>query len=145
MKEDEIERLIEKYKEGNSTLNEEQFLFDHIKNSEPSLEAWSTFVKNNKKETPNNFNDTLWESFQNKKIGERKRIVGIMSVAASVIVLISLFIASPKQKEQSNSEKERLLNQALTMFDSNEEEKIQRTIFYENEMVIVYLAIEKSN
>ena len=42
MKEDEIERLIEKYKEGNSTLNEEQFLFEHIKSSEPSLEVWST-------------------------------------------------------------------------------------------------------
>ncbi len=138
MKEDEIERLIEKYKEGNSTLNEEQFLFDHSKNSEPSLEAWSTFVKNNKKETPNNFNDTLWESFQNKKIGKRKRFVRIISAAASVILLISLYIASPKQKEVSYSEKEDLLNQALNMVYNSEPSEIQQSIIYENEMIIIY-------
>tara|TARA_B110000914_G_scaffold218209_1_gene225239 strand:+ start:427 stop:852 length:426 start_codon:yes stop_codon:yes gene_type:complete len=138
MKENEIERLIEKYKEGNSTLNEEQFLFDHIKNSEPSLEVWSTFVKNNKKETPNNFNDTLWESFQNKKIGKRKRFVGVISVAASVILLISLYITSPKQKEVSYSEKEDLLNQALNMVSNSEPSEIQQSIIYENEMIIIY-------
>ena len=138
MKEDEIERLIEKYKEGNSTLNEEQFLFDHIKNSEPSLEAWSTFVKNNKKETPNNFNDTLWESFQNKKIGKRRRFVGVISAAASVILLISLYIASPKQKEVSYSKKEDLLNQALNMVSNSEPSEMQQSIIYENEMIIIY-------
>lgn len=142
MKEDEIERLIEKYKEGNSTLNEEQFLFEHIKSSEPSLEVWSTFIKNNKKETPNNFNDTLWESFQNKKIGKRKRFVGVISAAASVILLISLYIVSPKQKEVSYSEKEDLLNQALNMVSNSEPSKIQQSIIYENEMIIIYTASE---
>ncbi len=138
MKEDEIERLIEKYKEGNSTLNEEQFLFDHIKNSEASLEAWSTFIKNNKKETPNNFNDTLWESFQNNKTGKRKRFVGIISAVASVILLISLYIASTKEKELSYSEKEDLLNQALNMVSNSEPSEIQQSIIYENEMIIIY-------
>ena len=142
MKEDEIERLIEKYKEGNSTLNEEQFLFDHIKNSELSLEAWSTFIKNNKKETPNNFNDTLWESFQNKKIGKRKKFVGIISAAASVILLISLYIASPKQKELSYSEKEYLLNQALNMVSNSESSEIQQSVIYENDMIIIYTTTE---
>ncbi|NMH89618.1 hypothetical protein [Flavivirga algicola] len=138
MEEDKIERLIEKYKEGNSTLNEEQFLFDHVKNSELSLEAWSTFVKNNKREVPKNFNDTLWESFQNKKIGKRKRFIGIMSAAASVILLISLLIASPKQKELSYSEKEDLLNQALNMMSNSEPSETQQRIIYENEMIIIY-------
>lgn len=142
MKEDEIEILIEKYKEGNSTLNEEQFLFDHIKNSEPSLEAWSTFVKNNKKETPNNFNDTLWESFQNKKIGKRKKFVRIISAAASIIVLISLYIFSPKQKELSYSEKEDLLNQALNMVSNSVPSEIQQSIIYENDMIIIYTTTE---
>ncbi|TGV00490.1 hypothetical protein [Flavivirga rizhaonensis] len=142
MKEDKIERLIEKYKEGNSTLNEEQFLFDNAKNSEPSLEAWTTFVKNNKKETPKNFNDILWESFQNKKIRKRKIFFGIMSAAASVILLISLFIANPKQKELNYSEKEALLNQALNMVSNSGLAEIQQSIIYENEMVIIYTTTE---
>jgi hypothetical protein len=142
MKEDEIERLIEKYKEGNSTLNEEQFLFDNAKNSKPSLEAWSTFVKNNKIETPKNFNDILWESFQNKKIRKSKRLLGIISVAASVILLISFFIANLEQKELNYSEKETLLNQVINMAASSGLKEIQQSIIYENEMVIIYTTTE---
>ena len=142
MKEEKIERLIEKYKEGNSTLNEEQFLFDHVKDSELSLEAWFTFVKNNKRVTPNNFNDTLWESFQNKKIGKRKRFVRIISAAASVILLISIYIAYPKQKELSYSEKEDLLNQALNLVSNSDLTDIRQNIIYENDMVIIYTTPE---
>ncbi len=142
MKEDEIERLIEKYKEGNSTLNEEQLLFDKTQNLKPSLEAWSTFVKKNKNETPKNFNDTLWESFQNKKTKRHRRFVGIMSTAASVLLLISLYIASPKQKELNYSEKEALLNQALNMVSNSEPSEIQQNIIYENEMIIIYTTTE---
>ena len=40
MKEDEINKLIEKYKERESTLDEEQFLLDHVDESEPSLKLW---------------------------------------------------------------------------------------------------------
>ncbi|PPK95433.1 hypothetical protein LY01_01020 [Nonlabens xylanidelens] len=142
MKEDEIKRLIEKYKEGNTTLNEEQFLFNHTKDSVLSLEAWSNFIKNNKKETPTNFNATLWESFQNKKIGKRKRFVRIISAAASVILLISFYIASPKQKGLSYSKKEDLLNQALNMVSNSEPSETQQNIIYENEMVIIYTTSE---
>lgn len=142
MKEDEIKRLIEKYKEGNTTLNEEQFLFNHTKDSELSLEVWSNFIKNNKKETPTNFNATLWESFQNKKIGKRKRFVRIISAAASVILLISFYIASPKQKELSYSKKEDLLNQALNMVSNSELSETQQNIIYENEIVIIYTTSE---
>jgi|SRR5680860_564689 len=142
MKEDKTERLIKKYKEGNSTLNEEQFLFDNAKNSEPSLEVWSTFVKNNKTETPENFNALLWESFQNKKIRKRKIFVGIMSAAASVILLISLFLANPKQEELNYSEKETLLNLALDMVSNPGLVEIEQNIIYENEMVIIYTTTE---
>ncbi|MEP1487383.1 MAG: hypothetical protein ABJK28_03035 [Algibacter sp.] len=142
MKEDKIERLIEKYKEGNSTLNEEQFLFDNVKNSKPSLEAWSTFVKNNKMETSKDFNDILWESFQNKKIRKRKIFIGIMSAAASIILLISLFIANPEEKELNYSEKEALLSLALNMASNLGLTDVQQNIVYENEMIIIYTTTE---
>jgi len=142
MKEDEIERLIKKYNEGNSTLNEEQILFDNTKNSKPSLEAWSTFAKKNKIETPKGFNDTLWESFQNKKIRKRKVYVGIIAAAASVLLLISLYIVNPKQKELDYSEKQALLNQALNMVSNSGLVEIQERIIYENEMIIIYTSTE---
>lgn len=144
MKEDEIEKLVKKYKEGNSTLSEEQFLFDHAKNTKPSLEAWSTFVKNNKNEIPNNFNDRLWGSFENKKIGKykRRKVVGILSTAASVLLVISFYIANSKQKELSYSEKKALLNEAVAMVSSSKTPVIHQSVIYENEMVVIYTAIE---
>ena len=139
MKEIEFEKLVEKYNEGDSSLKEEQLLFNNAKNSEHSLEAWSTFVKNNKKEIPKDFNETLWESFQNKKIRKRKIFIGIMSAAASVLLLISLFITTPKQKELNYSEKEVLLNQAINMVSNSE---IKKNIFYEDDMIIIYTTTE---
>ena len=139
MKEIEFEKLVEKYNEGDSSLKEEQLLFNNAKNSEHSLEAWSTFVKNNKKEIPKDFIETLWESFQNKKIRKRKIFIGIMSAAASVLLLISLFITTPKQKELNYSEKEVLLNQAINMVSNSE---IKKNIFYEDDMIIIYTTTE---
>ena len=139
MKEIEFEKLVEKYNEGDSSLKEEQLLFNNAKNSGHSLEAWSTFVKNNKKEIPKDFNETLWESFQNKKIRKRKIFIGIMSAAASVLLLISLFITTPKQKELNYSEKEVLLNQAINMVSNSE---IKKNIFYEDDMIIIYTTTE---
>ena len=139
MKEIEFEKLVEKYNEGDSSLKEEQLLFNNAKNSEHSLEAWSTFVKNNKKEIPKDFNETLWESFQNKKIRKRKIFIGIMSAAASILLLISLFITTPKQKELNYSEKEVLLNQAINMVSNSE---IKKNIFYEDDMIVIYTTTE---
>ena len=59
-----------------------------------------------------------------------------MLVAATVALLISLFAG--KLNEQSYSEKEILLNQALNMFNNTEQKKVQHNLFYENEMIIVY-------
>ena len=142
MKENEYKNLIEKYKEGSSTLKEEQFLIDNANHSEPSLEAWYTFVKKNKTETPKGLNDKLWKSFQKNKTSKKRRFIRVLSAAASVLILISFFITTLGQEEQSYSEKERLLNQALGMFDGFEQEEVQHNVFYENDMIILYTTIE---
>ncbi|MEM6318428.1 MAG: hypothetical protein AAF960_12215 [Bacteroidota bacterium] len=142
MKRDEREKLIAKYREGISTLEEENFLFNNAVHSEPSLEAWSLFVKNNKIEAPENFNDSLWISFQNKKVKKRRRFISVLSAAASVLLIISFFAINKSSEKQSYAEKERLLRQALEMFDDLKQKEIQQTIFYENEMIVLYTIIE---
>lgn len=138
MKDDEIEKLIEKYKDGNTTLSEEQLLFDDAKALNPSLQAWSTFVKNNKIETPNNFNDDLWKAFQNRKNRKRKITFGMMSAAASIVLLLSIFTGVTKDKAQSYTEKEALLNEAIEMVSNYDSEVNQQHIIFENDMVIIY-------
>ncbi len=142
MKESKIAKLYEKYKEGDTSLNEERFIFDNAKDSEPALEVWSTFVKNNEVIAPQNFNDELWESFHNKRNKKRKIAGFIMSAAASALLLITLFVGNSRQGELSYSEKEALLNQALNMFPNTTHEVIERNIIYENEMIIVYTTNE---
>lgn len=138
MKEEKNENLIEKYKAGASTLHEEQFLFDNAEKSKSTIEAWATFVKRNKREAPENLNGTLWESFQNRKIRKRRIITGIISAAASVILIIALFIGNAGQEKLSYSEKEAFLNEALNMFAGIEQTQTQQNIIYENDLIIIY-------
>ena len=142
MKEKKIEKLIEKYEVVASTLQEEQFLFDNAENSKSWIEAWSTFVKRNKKEAPENFNDKLWNSIQNRIIKERRGKMRIISAAASVLLIIALSIGNLIQKELSNNEKEALLNQALSMFADSEQEITMENILYEDEIIIIYTSLQ---
>lgn len=142
MKENKIKNLIEKYEAGASTLSDEKILFDNAENSKPTIEAWSTFVKRNKKEAPQNFNDILWESFQNRKIKKHRLLVGIMSAAASVLLIIFLFIGHTGQKKLSYNEKAAFLNEALNMFSGTEQVQTQESIIYENEFIIIYTSSE---
>lgn len=142
MKDEKINKLIEKYVAGASTLQEEQFLFDNAENSRSMNEVWYTFVKRNKREAPENFNDTLWNSFQNRTIRKRRLKIGIMSAAASVILIITLFIGNQVQNKLNYNEKEALLNQTLNMFADSEQETPKENIIYEDKMIIIYTSFE---
>ncbi|NRD23922.1 hypothetical protein HNV10_11750 [Winogradskyella litoriviva] len=142
MKEDKTKVLLKKYKEGYTTLDDEQFLLDKTSGITPSLDAWSTFVKNNKIETPHNFNEKLWESFQNKKNRKRKVFVGIMSAAASLLLFITFIITNQKQEELNYSEKEALLSLAKEMVSNSDSTDNEKNIIYENDMVIIYTTKE---
>ena len=142
MKEAEFKKIVEKYKEGDSSLDEEKLLFNHADFSDEGLDAWSAYVNGNKTETPKDFNETLWESFQNKKTRKRRVFAKIASVAASVVLLISLFIGNIGEKELSNSEKEISLYEALEMFPETEPNEIQQIVFYEDEVITIYTIIE---
>ena len=143
MEENKAERIIKKYKEGQSTLSEEQFLFDNTENLKPSMKAWSTFVKNNQTETPKDFNEHLWKSFETKKNRKRKLLIGAMAVAASVSVLIALFLTHPAPDELNYSEKEALLNIAREMVNQTDLAEIEERVIYENDIVIIYTTKEK--
>ncbi|WP_400079348.1 hypothetical protein [Winogradskyella sp. R77965] len=143
MKDDNTERLIKKYKEGQSTLNEEQLLFESTENLEPSIDAWSTFVKHNKKEIPEDFNAQLWQSFEKRTNKKRKVFVGILSAAASVVLLVSLFLFNQNHDEMSYAEKETLLNLARDMVYNTDSAEVEERIVYENDIVIIYTTKEE--
>jgi len=137
MEEAEFERIKEKYKEGNSTLSEEKYLFANAEDIDTSLEAWSVFIKNNQTNVPKDFNEKLWQAFENKNNRKRRKLVWLMSVAATVVVLFALALGGIREQKLSYSEKEILLNEAIDMFNEvNEQEKV----FYEDDLIIIYTA-----
>ena len=138
----DIEKLFTKYKEGYSSLEEEEILFNTTKEIKPSLKAWSVFVRTNKTKTPENLNDRLWESFERKKINKRRFTIGVLSVAASVIFFVSLLVYNFRTEKLTFSEEEVLLHQALQMFPNESQKEMKPTIIYENEMIIVYKTLE---
>ncbi|MEO1548396.1 MAG: hypothetical protein AAFU74_16750, partial [Bacteroidota bacterium] len=81
MKESKLKKLLEAYKAGKTTLEEERLLLEQTKETEPLWEAWSTFVKNNKIVPPKDLNDRLWESFEPKTRSRRKKVVVMLSAA----------------------------------------------------------------
>lgn len=142
MNEKGIEKLTKEYEAGASTLNEEQFLFDNAENSHSISEVWSTFVKRNRIEAPEGFNDKLWNSFQRRTVRKHRFKISVISVAASIILIIALSIGDFGQKELSYKEKEALLNEALDMFVEPEHEVTQERILYEDETIIIYASLK---
>ena len=138
MSEENIKNIIKKYTSGTSTLEEEKMLFTSAKKTNESLKIWADFVKQNQKEIPENLNDKLWESFEEKTKKSHKFKIGVLSAAASISLILSLFIYNNNQNTLSETEKQALLNEAKSMFiEPNKEKVIYRKIL-ENDLVIVY-------
>lgn len=136
MKESDIDRLIAKYKEGKTTLEQEQYL----RENSPELEAWASYIDNNRIVTPEDLNKTLWESFETKKSNKTKLVTIFTAIAASLLLLLTLNGGVWGSQELSFEEKQALLEEAINMFPTQGVD--QQDIIYENEMIIVYTTLE---
>ncbi len=139
MNADKLKYLIERYESGVSTLEEERMLFDHFENSDSSLGAWATFVKQNKSDVPRDLSESLWQSFEGRKPRKSRLLIKLFSAAAAVLLAIVIFIGFPTNDKQSYSEKEALLNEARNMFTKNDSPKYYKNeIIYETDEMIIY-------
>jgi hypothetical protein len=140
MKEGNIKNLITKYKLGTSSLKEEALLFDNVDDSETTIKTVATFVKKNKKVAPDNFNNDLWKSFDKKTTQQNRFKIGLISAAASIILISTLYINTISDKGLSYGEKEALLNEAKNMFTKQKVQPIR--VLIESDLIIVYTKIE---
>ena len=139
MNADKLKHLIDKYESGATTLEEERMLFDHLENSDTSLGAWATFVKQNKSDVSRDLNENLWQSFEGRKPRKSRFLVKLLSAAAAVLLAMGLFIGFPTNDKQSYSEKEALLNEARSMFTKSDHPKYYKNeIIYETDEMIIY-------
>lgn len=136
--------LMKKYAAGHSTLKEEAFL---IKNStdKKSLETqWLRYVNGKKKIPAADLNAKVLEAInkKEKKSQSRKLVVGFMTIAASLLLLLIYFRPEPIPETKSLEEKQALLKEALAMFDNNSINKKNKKVLYEDEIIIIYATSE---
>ncbi|MFK8060764.1 MAG: hypothetical protein AB8B78_11825 [Polaribacter sp.] len=142
MKEEHIKNLIEKYKSGTTSLEEEKVLFESDVILDESIQKISTFIKNNKKKSPDNFNEKLWESFEEKTKKPNRFQIGLWAAAASILLLVSISISNYNEDKLTISEKKALLNEAKSMFAASNKTEEKYDIVFENELVVVYTKSE---
>lgn len=145
MKEETIKNRIEKYKNGETSLEEDKFLFDEVDENQLEMKLLSDFVKENKVKIPANLNDRLWKSFDEKTAKKNRFKIGFFSAAASIVLVLSLFLYNNTQNKLSETEKAALLEEARNMFEDTPKEKEVYTKILENELVIVYTKTSVEN
>lgn len=142
MSEEHINNLIKKYKEGESSLEEEEFLFETVDESNPEMKSVSIFVKKSKIFAPSNLNNKLWESFEKRNNKSKRLKIGIFSAAASIVLISTLLITSFSGNQLTYNEKEALLNEAKNMFLEFDKSKSEYSVLVENDLLIVFTRIE---
>ncbi|MBN2237492.1 MAG: hypothetical protein JW729_08020, partial [Bacteroidales bacterium] len=91
-------------------------------------------------EAPANLESRVWDSIQAKQNGRRRILLSAISVAASILIAVLLFVYSsrPIAGEMSYQEKEAGLKEALALTDNTENLQYGIEIIYEDESIVIY-------
>ncbi|WP_299666093.1 hypothetical protein [uncultured Polaribacter sp.] len=142
MKEGAIKNLIEKYKAGTSSLVEEKNLVENLDKLEPTLKIWFAYVKMNKNEVPKDLNAKLWKSFEKRNIRKPKFRISTISIAASILLVIAIYIGNGTNNKLNYRKKEALLKEAQNMFKEPIQNKQIHNIIVESDLIVVYTKTE---
>jgi|GEM_PF-1277840 len=145
MKDKRLKDLIAKYQETQSRTAEERLLRERIDKSDPAMHSWSKFVNAHKAKVPEQFTDKQWEKFNKHIASTPQFVIRIVSIAASILVLMTLYFSfSNPQDELSYEEKASLLKQAKNMLPEQNQEIATQDIIYEDHSIIIYTTTEKN-
>ncbi|RCS26540.1 hypothetical protein DUT90_12345 [Polaribacter sp. WD7] len=143
MSEESIKKIIKKYKSGTSTIADENFLFENVTNTDKTTHYIAAFIKESKLQTPRNLNNTLWDSFEKKTKKKKEFKLALLALAASVVLIISVYINNKRSDTLDIQRKEALLNEAKSMFKNSEDPQIIHHIIIESDLLVVYTKTEK--
>jgi CRISPR/Cas system-associated protein Cas5 (RAMP superfamily) len=137
MKANKSDDLVKKYLEAKTSLSEEKKLFVSSELNK-DLMAWSQFVKHSKKKPASDLKDSIMDTINMKQRKKQRYLMQFSGIAAS-LVLIALFLYNQNTKQNEDIEKELLLEEALSMFDHEDQKTERKDIVYEDDMVIIYI------
>jgi len=137
MKEEPINQLIHKYKAGETSKQEELYLQDNSEKLTDEDKGIFRYIHEHKTRAPLHFNEDQWKLFQIRRKQRKIKRYSIISVAASLIIVVTLFLMKPAGNEMDIAEKQAKLKEALQLLDHAQKTN-ENNILYEDELVIIY-------
>lgn len=111
------------------------------KEKEINKDLWPVYSKSVKTNAPNGFNEKLWEKFESQMTQQKSKPISYIrtiSYVASFLLIVAfsslLFI---REKNTNNIEAQ--LSEALQMFDQNAPGTSDQDIYYEDDLLIIYV------
>ena len=140
MKKEYIDKQLETYGQGLSSVDEEKELLSLLGDSEKGSNSWFKYIKQHKRKAPPYLESDIWSIIQAKEQRTRRILFRIGSVAASIILFISLFFTIDilRPEEMSYEEKEVALKEAMALISETPEKPVFGEILYEDEFLIIY-------
>ncbi len=126
----DLDKLIEKYKAAETSLEEEAYLKENAKDLES--QTWFDYLKKSKIQVDSKLKDDIWQTIYKRRNNNRLKI---FSAAAAIAFIVLFSISYFKPREQSFEEKVALLQEAKAMFSN---ELPPYNVIYEDELVIIY-------
>lgn len=141
MKKEYIDKQLDTFEQGLSSIDEERELASLLAGSEKGADTWFKYIKQHKKIAPPNLESDIWSAIQSKEQRKRRTLFKIGSVAASVILAVSLFFTIDilRPEEMSYEEKEAALKEAMALISETPEKPVLEGILYEDEIIIIYI------
>lgn len=137
------DNLIDKYLAAETTLEEEETLFDG-KNQQPGVAEWATYRNHKRNKAPSNLPDTIWSTIQKRRRNRQRMLIGLPAVAASIafVVFVLIYDEGDQQvapRRITYDEKEALLHEALSLFSEEQPTTSKQNVIYEDDVVIIYM------
>jgi len=140
MNTEEVNKLMQLYREGRTTLQEEKLLLGHQGISLPGEGAWFNFARLHRKNAPESLEMDIMAIIRKKK--KKKRLIARMGSAAAILIaaIITIVLAVPvRQDIMTYNEKVDAIQEALDMFKPTLSAEAGKEIIYEDDILIIYI------
>ena len=140
MSDDAHKRLVEKYMEGLTSLEEESQLINSSTAIGDETGDWLKYVKHKQTEAPEDLNDMLWDKFSiATKRSNKNKIIGGLILALIASITLTVINQTISLSPKSEVDKEIQLKEAMAFLQVDNKLTQERKIIYQDEIVTLFI------
>jgi len=140
MNREQVDKLLELYKQGLTSSEQEDALISELGDSREGQEIWFSYIKKHQRTAPESLENQILSLIQSED-KRKKRLTIFWTLAAasvSLVIVLSLIFTPWQQKEMSYEEKAAILEEAILLASGADDAPSEREILYEDEIICIY-------